>query len=813
MQELFINSVKVDTYDDIPMPVTYAIADILTPEKRNTAFSKTIKLPGSKNNDLLFTNIFEVSKEIQNSQNIVNFTPEFNPALKADAKIFNSSVRTFSGICQLKEIIYNVETHEYEVNLTGHLKDLFLSIEGRLLEELDMSEYNHAYTYPNMKNSWDTSIRKNGSAYVNFSAGVPTGEGYVYNTMDIGIKAASIGGAGGLPNSISIDKTFPSIYVREYWTKIFALAGFSWDSDFLDSELFRRLIIPYCYRKDFVNAAELTKRKFKATRTTSQSSAANFGTSVFEMPIVHNNDSTGGNFDNYPAFNFAHQPFALVPSITYSGWLVPKTGSYDLTATWSATATLGNINDRALLIITPRIKILRASGYTDSTLVEGAENISPTAGNSYSTSGTVSGTNIQLYKGDFVYVAIAYRRLNSLPSIPFGSSNSSITLTLSSGSTFYNNPITTLTTIGDTFQLNTAIPKGIQIKDFVLSIIRMFNLYVEPSSDDDNVLKIEPFIDFFNATSVGDWIEDTDKERSDKPCASVDAKSFDYKYKKDSDYYNTLYLDTHKTEYGQKKFDAINDFAKGTKTVELIFSPTPSVAFGTPGSDMVIPRIVKENSVGDFEAFDSNIRILYYGGVRSTNQFWVWGDVLAGFSTESTYAYAGHLDDPFNPTLDLLFNMPKQIYYGSPTNVTYTTNNLFNKYWLQFIKEIVDPDSRLVTTWIHLRADQIFKLNFRAPIYLNGINYRLNKIIEYDNDRESTQVELIKVKSGFVFVPNFEVVITQEDPTNFDLIEGGLNEVVSLSRVTNIDIIDGSKDTVINLGGASNINVINGGIG
>lgn len=797
MKELFVNGTKLDLYDDVATPITYAIADILHPEKINTAYSKSIKIPGSKTNDNLFTHIFDVTKEITNQQQLVNFTPEFNPALNASFKLFGNGVLILSGVIQLKEILMLNNGHEYEILLTGILKNIFLSIEGKYLDELDLSEYNHVYGYTGFKNTWDTKITRNGSDYVNFSAGVPTGEGYLYPTIDYAITD---GIATWNSSAISLTKSFPAVYVREYWTKIFALAGFTWKSGgFLDSELFRRLVIPYSYRKDFVGGAEITKRKFKVGRATSQTQGAKLGNQVFEMPITFDNDSTGGNFDNYPAYNTAFsQPNTQATSV----WVVPKTGRYDLTSVWSGEAVLANASDSAIIKITPRIKVIRAIGYGTSTLIEGEETIG--IGNSLVAGGTISGTNIDLFQGDIVYVAVSYSRDRSI-SIPFY--NSAITFTLDAGASFYNLPVSALTSIGDTFQMNTAIPKGILIKDFLLSCIKMFNLYIEPDEDNATILKVESFVDFFSGNAIDTWVEDKGKERSEKPCATLDSKSFDFKYKKDTDYYNELYLENHGVQYGQKRFDAINDFAKGNKVIELIFSPTPMVQFGEPGSDMVIPRIFKQEANGNRVQHDNNIRILYYGGVRATNNPWDWGFL----NPQTTYAYVGHLDDPFAPTLDLLFNIPKQIFYGSPSSVQYTTNNLFNKYWIQFIKEITDPDSRLVTTWIHLREDQVFNLNFQSPIYLGGVNFRLNKIIEYDPDNESTKVELVKVKEGYVFVPGFEVVVTQEDPVNFDLIEGGLDEVVSLARITNIDLIDGSIDAVINIGSATNINMINGG--
>ncbi|MTV59185.1 hypothetical protein GM547_14165, partial [Streptococcus pneumoniae] len=63
---------SLDLMDDVPVSLNYAIADIKDPSKRNGAFSKTIKLPGSATNNKFFEHIYDV--------NVV--TNSFNPNLK-----------------------------------------------------------------------------------------------------------------------------------------------------------------------------------------------------------------------------------------------------------------------------------------------------------------------------------------------------------------------------------------------------------------------------------------------------------------------------------------------------------------------------------------------------------------------------------------------------------------------------------------------------------------------------------------------------------------------------------------------------------
>ena len=84
MTKIYINNTLIDVSDDVAIPLTFAIADVREPEKRNTTFSKTVILPGSQINNALFGHIWNVNTSV-NSSGTTNFNPNFNPNLKASA--------------------------------------------------------------------------------------------------------------------------------------------------------------------------------------------------------------------------------------------------------------------------------------------------------------------------------------------------------------------------------------------------------------------------------------------------------------------------------------------------------------------------------------------------------------------------------------------------------------------------------------------------------------------------------------------------------------------------------------------------------
>ena len=73
--ELFINdpiNATLDMDQNFDVAIQYSIADIRNVSKRNAAYSKTVVLPGTKNNNFWFGNLFDVNAD---------FTA-FNPNVK-----------------------------------------------------------------------------------------------------------------------------------------------------------------------------------------------------------------------------------------------------------------------------------------------------------------------------------------------------------------------------------------------------------------------------------------------------------------------------------------------------------------------------------------------------------------------------------------------------------------------------------------------------------------------------------------------------------------------------------------------------------
>ena len=114
-----------------------------------------------------------------------------------------------------------------------------------------LDDYNHERNRNNIVNSWDTSIIE-GGVPVAFSYG----KGYTYPLIDYGFTDDK--------QRYDLEHILPAIYVKEYIDRIFTDAGKTYSSNFLNSTLFKHLIIPFNEDKIRLTNAQTEERLFSA---------------------------------------------------------------------------------------------------------------------------------------------------------------------------------------------------------------------------------------------------------------------------------------------------------------------------------------------------------------------------------------------------------------------------------------------------------------------------------------------------------------------------------------------------------------------
>ena len=295
---------------------------------------------------------------------------------------------------------------------------------------------------------------------------------------------------------------------------------------------------------------------------------------------------------------------------------------------------------------------------------------------------------------------------------------------------------------GDSIVINDTIPKGIFQKDFFASIVKMFNLYVYEDKLVEKKLIIKPFIDFYDGSQI-DWTGKVDRGSVMrlKPMSEFTARYYDYKYKQDNDFYAENYRKKYNEGYGDLIYDTQNEFVKEVDATELIFAGTVLTQY--TGTDKIYSTIYKKsNNNAAEDKMDSVVRILQAKKITGVTT-WAIKNGATTLASYTAYGYAGHVDDPINPQADINWGATKEVFYNASA---VTAANLFAGYWSEYIAEITDKDSKMLTCSVKLNEVDIYNLDFSKLIYIDGSLWRLNKVLDYNPmDFNVTKVELLKV--------------------------------------------------------------------
>jgi hypothetical protein len=881
----------LDTYNEEPISLTYNVADVNDIASRNTAFSKTIKLPETRNNRAIFGDISDLGVS----------PAVFNPNKKTRAWIMVDTAVVFEGYLQLRKVFVNKETQQadYEVVIYADNDNFYKQLGDTFLTDLDFSELNHVWNKTNIVQSWTAS----------------TNSGYYYPLIDYG-QDWDLGEVNGWSTAynteVKVKDLFPSTNAKYILDKIFSVAGYNYQSTFLNSDIFKNLYVPF-NKTSFVRDTNTSVGRFTVGMTQSSTilNASVINTSRTRLVpgpggavAAPNNFSIDLGTRDIP-FNFEGppngDPDGLYNTSTYE-YSAPENFissqficNFDIEFRWGIDYSANRVGGTGTI---PQASICfkrSRNPLTGATVsggvivpIGGSTNAkkfvaSEIPGIQYASTGggytPVGGRRVagqiatdmldgltatntrKLYPGEKLWVEVSYSvPANSLRAqggmIDATSGTTPVwqmtvgtnIMTFNATNQFFNS-LAPIINPDEVIPYNSVIPKNVKKKDFVNSLIKMFNLYVEPSKEYPNTLIIEPRDDYYRTGAFKDWTKklNTNSPIEEQILGETQNKKTSFKYKDDKDFYNENYVTTTGgLSYGQYDYYIDNDFTTGEKKIELAFSPTPVIAIRNTNSysDLIIPKIVKNQQDQAQPFMDHNIRILTRFK-SSTKSSWVYGDyqfntssgpynafiklTSTGFgnalhsfkvgdyikvsqsdggalkpllqgnfkvveiintrtividmpfsyigsgvavggtcfpldgllpvSETSTwsfegskfraYPYLGHLDNPQAPTYDLNFGQTLGLYY--PQSYV-TNNNLYNIYWQNFIEELSDRDSRIVTAEFYLNPFDIANFRFNDNIFIDNQYYKVNKIINYDPTREAlVKIELIK--SQYISVP------------------------------------------------------------
>jgi len=780
MIRIFIENKELDVLQDFSHQITYSIDDIANIDTKTTSFSKTIVLPGTANNNQLLGNIFEFSNSNFTNDSGSNVGYNFNASRSAKVRVESNGLQIMKGVLRLLEIVIDGNNIEYEVGLFGELGGFVSALGTKRLEDLDFSIYDHFYNENFWEPSWQqgknwklnsitmssnnflvsnktftelyendlititNSTNGNNGSYIvdhientiygtkiyiksTFATGTDSfnvefprylTSGYYYPLIDYGKVSTN-------KHDYQFTALRPALFVRDYIKKIIANSGYTYQCDFFDTDVFRRLVIPN-NDKQFVNKNQA---------------------SYVEAGLTNDYVNTFPGFP-YQKVNLKFTNTTL-NLFTYASGTGVYTYNEDASIDVRLSGTLkydGAASNEQVLF-----QIFRNGAVIYTYVFEKATNIIF----NYS-------VNTYLSTRDKLEFAIVG---------PVADGSSYIKVYKIGSSFNIKNAASTQQVINydDIVIINDSLPSNIFQKDFFISIMKMFNLMVVEDKFTEKHLKIIPYTLFYDLDNASylNWTGKVDRSEPIriKPMSEVNSRYYELKYKGDSDYYNDKYKKKYNQGYGDIKFDNNLEFVKDTQTSEVIFASTPLV--GYEDEDKIVPTIFKwDGSInidGEQQNEDTTASILRIMQIKNITGVTSWDisnddDVIESYTS---YPYAGHLDDPDAPNTDINFGALNELYFTLAAGAL--GNNLFNAFYSPYLAEITDKDSRMVSCKMKFTETDVFNLDFSKFIWIDQVLYRLNKIYDY------TPNELCKVDLLRVIYTTYEDLAFQQQPASVQI--------------------------------------------
>jgi hypothetical protein len=701
---LFVEGIEADTLGDIDVDFTFSVADVSDIERRNTSYSKTIILPNTAKNQSLFGNIFDISVNNDYYEEDVNIGVNFNPAKQAKAQIFLDNVKIFDGVLRMSKINSREGDITYEVNMFGRLRDILHELGDKTLAELNFADYDHVWNRTNIENSWGRTEWVEGA------------QNYVYPLVDYGYSVDSI--------TYPIKNFKPAVFVTEILRRIFSEANFQVTAPFFNSFYFRKLLL-------------ITAEK---TITRESTTLLNQTTNLFQQEVT-----TDPDFTHLLGFT----------SVETSGFTIQNSGTR---FRWNKAQPLNtglNLNFRIFLEA--------LQGYTDnvwtvSVLKNGSEVLYSSKLVSFISAGQIYAWDVSI-SGGIDLALNDYFEIRLTGDIAGSGTNTQLQteVVIQPGGTFKIGntvPVAVELEEGDTMKIGYTLPKSMKQRDFLKSIISMYNLYVTQDRLRTNVLEIVPYNEFYRTfkDQALDWSDKLDQSQdiTITPLSELSAKEYRLTFDDDSDYWSTSYKTKFNEAYGESRTIIDNDFILDTKTVKVVFSP-PVMREQVAGRIMIHLYKV-ENGVKVPDNFKPRIA---YWKPQVDCPSWNIG-YGSGNIAYTTYPYAGHIDDPIEPQTDVLFSFPREVYFSIglyPQN-----NNLYTEYYEVLITSIGDRNSRLLEGYFYLTPTDISNLDFRTIVKVGVHYFQLEKVDKYN-----------PIANGLSYVSLFKI-LRNISPVDYDYI-------------------------------------------
>ena len=806
-----VGDLDITDHSDFPLALTFQISDFKDLTSTSGDYSKTFKIPATKNNNNILKHLY-----------IPNISVDNTVTDKKSCRILFNNLYSLVGLIQVDGVGGYGETPSYyncvffgsNLNWAGKIQDAYMNTiewgdDGDNLtynkdsiiatwNDLDCNSSNSPIVYPITSygeyNELGTArtIQLLDTLYGN-SAWGSNQLGY-YGFYNDGVSY-------GTPLPVSDWR--PSVFVKTTLDKIFNAVGYTINSAFMNTDMFKKLVwllpnfkynnpedreIKYGYGNSFTGEGLISSTSIAPTNDQYDPNDYSYIESVIDLNdagadfvLNSNTDNTGwdattGVFtaQEYGNYLIKLNNFGLyVTRDVYSG----GTLNVDYARIRLQVKTVGQTSWNT-------IAYTETNSFSDS---GGSTPIQTEPDASQIFNGAIDNTRY-LNKGDQLRLVLLVKAQslsysgNEITIHLFGSSTPTSSTTSDRANGSYNIDINpNYVEYGQTYNLTDVMNPDYKQIDFVKGISHAFNLKMT-TDESTKTINIEPFDSFYKPYGDAvDWTYKLDRssETSDKWLESDLKRTLVFKYKSDDadakikvrgvDYfqdiqdefpYREILPDTFKkgdstfeNPFFAGTYNAKDNDTTGVAGVDTAFSAclwTENVSSNdegrpTKGYDF-LPRLLYWNKYSPASSVNADKNALVQTW-SATNKYILANQQATSWYLSGIYPQATMINADSTTSPILSYGNVNVRDYDDATGV-YTAyqagKGLYGTYYKNMI-EGLKRSPRLRTVSIDLTITDIINLDFTRLVYIDGVYWRINKVVDYKpNNNESTKVELIE---------------------------------------------------------------------
>ena len=708
------SGVELDCHDST-IEWSMSAVEMSKPSRRKSPYSLNFRLPFTHANNQFFEHWYEVNRADNT----------WSQEVKTSVVVYDDLDELFQGTLQLLSV--NVFANYYECVIIGEVGVFFTEIRGMTWSGLFTDNedtatiLDHLVTIENVVDSWDTANDITGSAgagtivyCIADNAEYEDENGNKYMAA-LGHPYAITGAQFDTP--ITAQFCRPTVRVVWLWDYIFERAGFTYESQFLQTDAIERLYMTLGTEKE-----KLPMRAFYRARV-------GLGANITPM--------TSGTYEGLPFTNESGEYADPDGVVTSGNFVAPADGTFQIIVQlrWitDTPPTTPNIQTQVRAIVNTTGAIVTASAIAGVSISSAAVMVAQYV------------FNLELSQGDNVDFQGRHNTNSTSPWYVTAQDS-------------YIEMGTYVTNDGYLDVLE-AFP-DMTVDKWVKGIVAEFNLSMVSHPIKRNHLIVEPMQDYFtNYGEVRDWTRkvDLDEEIVLRPTTEEQKKRIEFTDKEGKDFSNAWWQNNFGWVKGRKRWDNDNDFAIDEEVVGEVFAPfnVSQLPYGWTYQTMnpqtylkfLILRLWTKDR-GEVKPSTTPPMLAFYHGLKDVEPIEflsiLYGDQMY---TRTSYPLFTHLSDA--PAQDTSLNLRWGYDYpqlASHPYVGISGRFKFREFYAAYLISQYGADSRVLECSMWLTPSDVATLSFADRIWVKDSYYRVYELQNYAvGERLAARVKLWKV--------------------------------------------------------------------